>query len=182
VYTFKNLYKYAVGPAVVTFFLLLVPLVAMQISNEVAWNLPDFVVAGSFLFVTGFTYRLVTRKANNNAYRIAVALALGTALLLIWVNLAVGLTGPENDLANLVYFAVLVIGITGAIIVRFQPSGMARALFATALAQTLVAVIALSTGVAQYPGSSVSEILAVNSFFVVLWIGSALLFHYAARR
>ena len=40
------------------------------------------------------------------------------------------------------FFGVLVVGIIGAIIARFRPQGMARALFATALAQALVAVIA----------------------------------------
>jgi len=42
----------------------------------------------------------------------------------------------------LMYIGVLAVGIIGALIARFQPHGMARALFATALAQMLVAVIA----------------------------------------
>jgi hypothetical protein len=46
-----------------------------------------------------------------------------------------------------------------AIIVRFQPRGMARALFATALAQALVAVIALIAGLG-YPWSGPLEIVA----------------------
>ncbi len=58
---------------------------------------------------------------------------------------------------------------------------MARALFATAFAQMLVAVIALIAGMHQYPGSSVSEILSVNGFFAALFVGSALLFREAAR-
>ena len=58
--------------------------------------------------------------------------------------------------------------------------GMARALFATALAQALVAVIALLAGLGS-PWSPPVEILAVNGFFVALFVGSALLFRYAAR-
>ena len=42
------------------------------------------------------------------------------------------------------YFGVLAVGFIGAFIARFQPRGMARALFATAVAQALVPVIALS--------------------------------------
>ena len=59
---------------------------------------------------------------------------------------------------------------------------MARALLATALAQGLVAVIALLAGEHHSSGSSVSEILMLNGFFVVLFVGSALLFLYAARK
>jgi hypothetical protein len=44
------------------------------------------------------------------------------------------------------YIGVLAVGIIGAIVARFRPHGMARALFATALAQALVAVIALLAG------------------------------------
>ena len=44
------------------------------------------------------------------------------------------------------YGGVLAVGIVGAIIARFQPDGMARALVATALAQMVVAVIALIAG------------------------------------
>jgi hypothetical protein len=40
------------------------------------------------------------------------------------------------------YFGVLAVGISCALIARLQPHGMARALFATALAQALVATIA----------------------------------------
>lgn len=165
--------------ALVTALLLLVPLLAMQFTDEVAWNLFDFVVAGVLLFGTGVAYELVARRGNI-AYRAAVGLALAAGLFLIWANLAVGLIGSEDELANLMYFGVVAVGIIGAIIARFRAPGMARALFATALAQGLVAVIALIAGMDQYVGSSVSEILAVNAFFVVLFVVSASLFQRAS--
>lgn len=172
----KNIVRIALATA----FILLLPLLAMQITDEVVWNLADFVVAGALLFGTGLAYELVARKAGNIAYRVAVGVALAAALLLVWMNLAVGLIGSEDELANLMYIGVLAVGIIGAIIARFQPHGMARALFATALAQALIAVIALIAGMHQYPGSSVSEILNVNGFFVALWVGSAWLFRRAS--
>jgi hypothetical protein len=58
---------------------------------------------------------------------------------------------------------------------------MAGALFATALAQALVAVIALIAGMHLDPVASVSEILGLNGFFVAQFLGSAWLFRYAAR-
>jgi hypothetical protein len=75
---------------------------------------------------------------------------------------------------------VLVVGAIGAVIARFKPEGMARALFATALAQTLVAVIAL-VGRLGSPYSGPLEIVTINGFFVALFVGSAVLFWKAAR-
>lgn len=159
--------------------ILLIPLIAMQFTNEVAWKPGDFAVAAVLLIGTGFAFELVTRKAGSIAYRFATGIALTTVLILIWANLAVGLIGSEDELANLMYIGVLVVGIVGALIARFQPRGMARALLATALAQVLVVVIALSAGMYQYAGSSVSEILYVNGVFIALWVGSAFLFQRA---
>ena len=120
-------------------------------------------------------------KTDNTAYKSAVGLALATAFILVWTILAVGALGRAGDLADLMYIGVLAVGIIGAIIARFQPHGMARALFATALAQALVAVIALIAGMHQAPYSSVGEILGLNGFFVALFLGSAWLFRNAAR-
>ena len=77
---------------------------------------------------------------------------------------------------------MLAVGIIGAIVARFRPEGMARALLATALAQALVAVIALIAGKHEAPISSVSEILGLNGFFVALFVGSAWLFRHAALK
>ena len=172
----KNIIRITLATA----FILLLPLLAMQFTDEVVWDLTDFAVAGALLFGAGLTYELVARKAGNIAYRAAVGLAVAAAFILIWVNLAVGLIGSEDNSANLIYVGVLAVGIIGAIIARLQSHGMARALFATALAQALIAVIALIAGMAQYPGSSVSEIVNLNVFFVALWVGSALLFRRAS--
>jgi hypothetical protein len=173
-------YRCAARVVLVAAFILMLPLVAMQVTDEVRWDLADFAVAGTLLVGTGLLYELAARKAGNVVYRAAVGVALAAALLLIWLNLAVGLIGTEGDRANLMYVGVLAVGIIGAAIARFQPHGMARALFATALAQTLVAVIALIFELG-FPESGPLEILALNGFFAALFVGSALLFRYAAR-
>jgi hypothetical protein len=146
----------------------------------VNWSLFDFAVAGALNFGTGLTYQLVTRKAGTLAYRFAVGLALATAFVLIWVNLAVGVIGSEDNPANLMYGGVLAVGFIGAILAELRPQGMARALFAMALAQALVAVIALIFGFGT-PWSEPVAIVLVNGFFVTLFVGSALLFRSAAR-
>jgi peptidoglycan/LPS O-acetylase OafA/YrhL len=119
-------------------------------------------------------------RTKNRTYRSAVAVALAAAVILAWLSLGVGVIGADGDPANLMYFGVLAIGIIGATIARFQPDGMARALFATAIAQALVVVIALVAGLG-YPASPPLEILILNGFFIALFVGSALLFRNAAR-
>ena len=74
------------------------------------------------------------------------------------------------------YGGVLAVGIIGACIARFQPDGMARALVATALAQMVVAVIALLAGL-----GSTGDIVMLMGFFAGLWLLSAWLFRKAAR-
>ncbi len=160
-----------------TAFILLLPLVAMQFTDEVAWDLADFVVAGALLAGTGFTYELVAKKGGNLAYRAAVGIALAAALILVWLNLAVGIIGSEDNPANLMYIGVLAVGLIGAVVARLEPRGMARALFATALAQALVPVIAM---IISKP-SVTSGLFVLNALFAILFVGSALLFRRAAH-
>ena len=160
--------------------LLLLPLVAMQFTEEVVWDVADFAVAGALLVGTGVTFELAARKTGNRAYRAAVGIALAAAFILVWVNGAVGIIGNESNDANLMYGGVLAVGVIGALIARFQPHAMARALFATTLAQALVAVIALIAGMIPAYNSAY-EMLGINGFFVALWLTSAWLFRKAAR-
>jgi hypothetical protein len=168
--------------AAVVALILTVPLVAMQFTDEVVWTLFDFIFAGTLLFGTGLAYELVARKGGTIAYRAAVGLALAAALLLIWINGAVGIIGSENNPANLMYGGVLVVGIIGAIIARLQPQGMTRTLFAMAIAQMLVPVIALAIAKPQVtmepPG--VVGVFVLNAFFAMLFVASALLFRHAS--
>ncbi|HEY9426731.1 MAG TPA: hypothetical protein VIR34_06220 [Gemmatimonadaceae bacterium] len=117
---------------------------------------------------------------NRTAYRSALGVALAAALILIWLSLGVGIIGADGDRANVMYFGVLAVGIVGAIIARFQPEGMARALFGMAIAQAVVAAIALVLGLG-YPASPPLELVGLNGMFIALFVGSALLFRRAAR-
>ncbi len=119
-------------------------------------------------------------RLNRTAYRAAIGVALVAAFILVWLSLGVGIIGQDGDPANLMYFGVLAVGIIGAILARFQPRGMARALEATAIAQTSVAVIAL-IGRLGYPWSGPLELSLLNGFFIALFVGSAWLFRRAAR-
>ncbi len=114
------------------------------------------------------------------AYRSAIGIALAAAIILVWLSLGVGIIGADGDPANLMYFGVLAVGIVGAIVARLQSRGMARALFAMALAQALVAAIALFARLGL-PWSGPAEIVLLNGFFVAAFAGSAWLFRRAAR-
>lgn len=161
--------------------LLLVPLVAMQFTDEVNWDVFDFAVAGALILGVGVAFELAIWMTSNNAYRAAVGVALAASFILVWVNGAVGIIGDESNDANLMFGGVLAVGFIGALIARFKPNGMARALFATALAHALVAVIALIAGLGSTGPTWQQGILISTPFFVALWVGSALLFRKAAR-
>ena len=142
----------------------------------------DFLILGVIVAVFFAVFLILKRmRPDNVAYKSAVALALTGALLLFWVNGAVGIIGAESDDINLLYFGVLAVGSIGAFIVRFEPHGMARVLVAIGLAQALIALVALILGKHQAEYSSVLEIVLLNGFFVVLFFGSAWLFRQAAR-
>ncbi|WP_064197648.1 MULTISPECIES: hypothetical protein [Emticicia] len=73
--------------------LLLVPLVAMQFTNEVNWTFSDFIVAGVLLFGTGGLIELAMRKINKVGTRVWVILGILIVLFLVWAELAVGIFG-----------------------------------------------------------------------------------------
>ena len=177
----QNITKRLTVWAVVIALILMRPLVAMQFTDEVVWGWADFAVAGALLFAAGLMYELVARTTDKIVYRVAVGVAVVAALLLVWMNLAVGIIGSEDNLANLMYIGVLAVGIIGAIIARLQPHGMARALFVMALMQAVVAVIALIAGWGSTAAIWPWDILILTGFFAALWLGSGLLFRHATR-
>ncbi len=166
--------------ALATAFLLMVPFAAMFFTTEVNWNLFDFVVMGVLLFGAGSAFVLISRFSDSIAYRAGVGVAVVTGLLLIWVNLAVGIIGSEDNPANALYFGVLLVGFIGAGMARLRPRGMARTLFAAALAQMLVPVMALiiwKPDLAEPAG--IAGVFILNALFALLFVVSALLFRRA---
>lgn len=169
----KNIVFIALGTACV----LLLPWLAMQFNDSVAWSLFDFVVVGVLLFGTGVAFELVYRRAGTLEYRVAAGAALAGALFLVWTNLAVGIIGSEDNPANMMYFGVLAVLFFGALLALLRPQGMARALFATAIAHTIVTIVAL---VIMPWSLDAIKTLALNAFFIALWTASGILFLRAA--
>jgi CHASE2 domain-containing sensor protein len=118
---------------------------------------------------------------QKTTYRLALGAALAATFLLVWLSLGVGIIGADGDPANRMYAGVLAVGIIGALIARFRSPGMANTLLAMAVAQTVVAAIALIAGLGQ-PWSPPVELIALNGFFVAMFVGSAWLFRRAAQQ
>lgn len=152
--------------------ILLLPLVAMQFNTEVQWTATDFVFAGIMLATLVGAFELVVRLSGNIAYRGAVVVAALTGFLLVWINLAVGIVGSEDNAINLIFFLPLLVGATGAFVSDFKAKGMARTLWAMAAIQAVTAVIGFQTG------EMADGAVAV---FTAAWMLSAWLFGRAAR-
>jgi hypothetical protein len=154
--------------------LFLLPLVAMQFTDEVNWTAFDFVFWGGMLLVACGVYEAMARLTTNRAYRAGVGAAIVGGFLVVWVNGAVGMIGSEDNAYNLFFLGAILVGAVGALIAWFKPAGMARALYATAIVHALVSVVALVAGWDQR-GAMLSLV------FVLPWLLSAGLFGQAAR-
>lgn len=76
--------------AVATGLILSIPLISMQFTQEVDWELGDFIIMGILLFGTGLMFVHVARVTPRK-YRVLIGLAFVVGLLWLWVELAVGL-------------------------------------------------------------------------------------------
>lgn len=76
--------------ALATVGLLLLPLAAMQITNEVQWGVMDFIVMGFILFGACSAFVLVARQLRRK-YWFVVGLLFAVMLCYIWAELAVGI-------------------------------------------------------------------------------------------
>lgn len=177
-----KLYQSILAVAIGTLSLLMIPWIAMFFTDSVQWSVIDFVIMGILLFSTGLAYVLVTRQSTNIMYRCAMALGIGTTLFLIWANLAVGLIGGGPNPGNFMYIGVLAIAIIGSIRANFESARMERAMYNTAVSLIFVTVIALFSGMQNYPGSSVMEIIGVNLFFAFPYTICGVLFGQIAKK
>ena len=160
--------------------LLLLPLVAMQLTPEVNWTASDFIVWGIMLGTVGGLFELAVRLSPLPSFRIGFGLALVGAFLVTWVNLAVGIVGSENNPANQLFFLALLVGIIGAGVARLRPGGMVKAMGAVALALVVAFAIAV-IGPTDEPFANHGVEFAGTSVFALLFLGSAMLFRKAGR-
>lgn len=106
--TSRTTYRSTIRVAFATALILIIPLVGMQITDEVHWSLADFVFAGALLATTGLLLELALRRPRNIAYRAAVS-AIGVAAIAL---------GEADDAPGLVLFGGLLILRTAAWAIR----------------------------------------------------------------
>jgi hypothetical protein len=147
--------------------LLLLPWVA-----NAPWALSDFIFMAVLLGSVGLGFELIVRKSDSLAYRLGAALAVITAFLTICVNAVVGMIGSEANPYNLVFGGVLFIALLGAVVARFEPAGMARAMAVAAIAQGVA-------GVAGLPTDTLGAVFSTG--FAAPWLLAAALFWNASQ-
>ncbi len=161
--------------------LLLTPLVAMQFTPEVRWTVSDFVFAGAMIVGAGLLFELAVKVSGSFAYRAGAVLGLGACFLLVWINLAVGIIGDEDNFHNAYYFCEVLLAAGAAFAAALKPAGMMRAALAAAAFQALITAAAFfdGWGASEPPGAL--GILGLNGAFVALWLLTAGLFGRAAQ-
>ena len=73
--------------------LLSIPLIAMQLTDEVNWSFFDFIIMGVMLSITGLAIGIIIKTIKNYKYRNIFIAIIIMILLLIWAELGVGLFG-----------------------------------------------------------------------------------------
>lgn len=85
--------KRLTGILIAVAVILLIPFIAMQFTDQVKWSLFDFIGAAVLLAGTGLMCEFVLRKFKKTSHRIAICAVILIALLLTWMELAVGIFG-----------------------------------------------------------------------------------------
>lgn len=73
--------------------ILLVPLVAMQVTSEVVWTLSDFLLMGAVLMGFGTAFVFAARFVKTRQHRMLLGAAMTLLTMFIWAELAVGVVG-----------------------------------------------------------------------------------------
>ena len=78
-------------PLLFTISLLLIPLIAMQLTDEINWTVGDFFVAGSLIFFAAISYINFSKHFNNKIHRLLIGTFLLVTFVSIWIEIAVGI-------------------------------------------------------------------------------------------
>jgi len=140
---------------------------------EFPWTASDLIVMGVMFAITGGTIELAVRSSTDWAHRLGSLVAIVTGFLTVWVNLAAGMVGSEDNPYNLWFGGVLAIAIAGSLLARGSASALAGTMALAAAAQAGASVLGLAS---DMRGGIFS--LAFAGF----WLLSAGLFRMASRK
>lgn len=151
--------------------LLSLPGIAMEFTEEVRWEAPDFILAAIMLGGVGLAFEMAVRASGSLAYRGGAAIAIGVSLLTLWVNGAVGIAGDDGDPIDLWFNVIPLLALVGSIGAKFRAHGLAVAMQTTAVCQIGVGLILHVIGYFTWPFVFVST---------AAWLSAAYLFTKAA--
>jgi hypothetical protein len=124
----------------------------------------------------------MSSRAGTISYRLGIAVALFAGLFQIWMNLAVGIVGSEDNPVNQGFFMVVATAGACAFTARLRAEAMVRAMLAVAGVQAL-----LGAAVATAPSTIINDakgplgVAVLSGGFVGLWLLAACLFLRSAR-
>lgn len=153
--------------------LLIIPLIAGQLTSEVKWSGFDFLAMGTLLVSAGIAFEIIARRSRHWRYRLAAATAVTAGFATIVSNAAVGIIGSEHEPINLYFYAVPLLALAGAFIAHFRALGMAVAMSVASVGYLTLVVIGLLAG-------APAGLFAIAP--AVVWIVSAELFRRAVSR
>lgn len=161
--------------------LLMLPALAMQVTDEVRWDARDFATLAAMLGIAGGLVELAVRASADRFYHAGAGVAVLAGFGLVWTNLAVGMLGDERNPANLLFAGVLAVAAGGAGMARGRARGLAKAMAATAVAQGLAGAIGLTAGWASPGADGVYEVAMGTTLFGGLWLVAAALFRRSGQ-
>ena len=149
------------------------PWLLMRFTDQGAWTVFDFVAFGVMVGAVCAGFELAMRMSNRWTYRLAAFMTVIGGFLMVWANLAVGIIGNEENPQNLMFYTVLLIGLVGALVSRFDAHGLMWTLRLMAAAQLGVFLIAAALDWALLPVFTI--------FYFSLWLIAGELFRKSTR-
>jgi hypothetical protein len=154
--------------------LLVAPAIAMQFPDTgVNWTASDFIFAAIVFGLVGGLFELAARASRNISYRAGVVVGVACGFLQLWITLAVGIIGSENNPANWTYIAMVLAALSVAAVTIGQARALSRAMAVMAVLQLFFFALHMIDG--HYTA-------VIDLFYTALGVMSSLLFARAAQQ
>lgn len=137
------------------------------------WTASDFVLMAVLLGSVGAGIEFLVARGGSVFARLGAIVMVLTAFLTIWVNLAVGMIGSEDNPYNLLFLANLALVLIAGIWVRLEPGAMVKVALLAALVQAALALGGLGS---DQRGAIFSAV------FALFWLFAAALFRAGSSR
>ncbi len=149
------------------------PWLLMRFTGQGDWTAFDFVVFGVMLSIVCIGVELAMRLSSRWTYRLAAIMSVIGGFLMVWANLAVGIIGNEDNPQNLMFYGLLLIGVVGALVTKFDARGLAWTMRVMAAAQLGIFLVAAALDWALLPVFTI--------FYFSLWLVAGEFFKKSTR-